>query len=140
MNIRKLFSFGALISLGFADAFVMVGNPRMLQTSLHIGKHVDITDVIKSSLTTSNKYGVANYKMLLWANGYTSEIIEEIEYYVDDDKVVVKSGDFQNSTAVLIEEYEQMLNDFKPLLEKEELKTRQMKSLADEIKVSARQR
>lgn len=137
MNIGKLLSLGALIPFGFVDAFVLVGNPRRLQTSLHIGKRVDITDAIKTSSTTSNKkYGVANYKMLLWANGYASEIIEEIEYYVEDDKVVLKKGDFQNSTAVFIDEYEEMLNEFRPLLEKEELKTQKMKSLAREIKVS----
>ena len=101
----------------------------MLQTSLRMGKRMDIADIIKTALTTSNKFGVASYKATLaWKS------LEEIEYVQDINEKVAQ---FKNDTTLRIEEYDEMLHELKPLLEKQESKTEKMKSLAQEIKVNA---
>lgn len=135
MNKTKLFPSVVLVllvsTLQSIDSFVSYEGsfPRKIQhsSSLHMGKRLDITEVIKAALSISSKFGVASYKATLaW------KTIEDIEF--NEDVKVVKHGE---NITLRVEEYEEMLKELKPLLDEQESKTEEMKSLAEEIKVSA---
>ena len=122
----------ATISVGYVHSFISIGNLYRSRTTLHMAKRMDIAEIIKTALTTSNKFGVASYKATLaWKS------IEEIEYAQDINEKVASTEQFKNDTTLRIEEYDEMLHELKPMLEKQEVKTEKMKSLAKEIKVNA---
>lgn len=101
---------------------------RKIESPLHMGKPLDITDIIKAALSISNKFGVASYQAVLaW------KTIEEIEF----DKDVKDKVTHGDHNTLQVEEYEDILKELKPLLDEEESKLEKMKSLANEINVSA---
>lgn len=136
MNITTLLYASVLaavsvIPIEVADAFVF--NRRYTHNShecLELRMQVDVAGIIKAALSTSNKFGVASYKAIIaW------KPIDEIDY---DDGISGKAAyKARYDDTLRIEDYETLLDEIKPLLEKQELKTGKMKSLAKEIKVSS---
>ncbi|KAL7509990.1 hypothetical protein ACHAXN_006870 [Cyclotella atomus] len=133
MNITTLLYASVLaavsvIPIEVADAFVF--NRRYTHNShecLELRMQVDVAGIIKAALSTSNKFGVASYKAIIaW------KPIDEIDY---DDGISGKAAYKARYDDTLgIEDYETLLDEIKPLLEKQEMKTGKMKSLAKEIK------
>lgn len=118
-----------MMAVGPVDSFISSVCEKRMDPCLEAGKRMDIADIIKTALTVSNKFGVASYKATLaWKS------IEEIEYA--EDKKERTNENSQLTDVLGIEEYEGMLNELKPLLNKQETKTEKMKSLANQIKVS----
>lgn len=104
----------AIMNMMAVESFIPpIGCPRRLSTSLGMAKSFDITDVIKSAA---------------WRQ------IEEIEY--DENRIDITDGISQFNATLGVEQYEEMLHELKPLLEKQVSKTEKLKSIATEIKAS----
>ena len=127
LHSNSLFVIVMIMSVAPVVSFKSTECPHRLQSTLGMGKRMDITDSIKTALTVSNKFGAASYKAILaWKS------VEDIEQ-VEDIKVKIPKS--VNHT-LCIEDYEEILNGLKPLLKRQETKTQNMKSLVNEIKVS----